>query len=136
MDIRKGVSDMRYVLLAAAGLIAAAAVTAPAAAQSGAAAGFSGVSGVTVHHNRGFTSLQSFHGNRDRRRHRDRDRDGNRGYDDSYLPYPPEYQGDSLWQAESYNDWWHERPWRAYPAWVNRNQNCERQYWTGGGWRC
>jgi hypothetical protein len=125
MDMMKGVSDMRVVLLAAAGLIAAAAVTTPAAAQGGTAA--AGFTGVTVHHGSGFTG-RSFHGNRDRRR--------NRNFDDGFLVYDREYQGDTLWRAESYNDWWHERPWRAYPAWVNRNQNCERQYWSGGGWTC
>ena len=122
---------MRHVLLAAAGLIAAAAIAAPAAAQGGAAAaGFSGVSGVTIHHNRGFTSLQSRHGDRDRRRHRDRD------FDDGGFYYDREYQGDTAWRAESYNDWWHERPWRAYPAWFNRNENCDRQYWSGDTLRC
>jgi len=122
---------MRVVLLAAAGLIAAAAVTAPAAAQSGASAGFSGVSGVTVHHNRGFTSLQSLRGDRNRHNRRGRD-----GFDDGGFYYDREYQGDTLWRAESYNDWWHERPWRAYPAWMTRNKNCERLYWSGGGWTC
>jgi hypothetical protein len=122
---------MRVVLLAAAGLIAAAAVTTTATAQGGtAAAGFTGFSGVTVHHGSGFTSLQSRHGDRDRRRNRDR------GFDDGGFYYDREYQGDTLWRAESYNDWWHERPWRAYPAWMTRNKNCERQYWSGGGWTC
>ncbi|HMI41105.1 MAG TPA: hypothetical protein VK485_07745 [Sphingomicrobium sp.] len=123
---------MRVVLLAAAGLIAAAAATTPAAAGGSAAAGFTGFTGVTVHHNRGFTSLQSLRGNRhDRRRNR-----GHDGFADGGFYYDREYEGDTLWQAESYNDWWHERPWRAYPAWVTRNQNCERQYWSGGGWTC
>jgi len=56
--------------------------------------------------------------------------------DDGFLYYDREYEGDTLWRAESYNDWWHERPWRAYPAWMTRNQNCERMYWSGGGWTC
>ena len=63
----------------------------------------------------------------------DRGDDRNRG--DVFLPYR-DYQGDSLWRPESFNDWWHERPTRAYPAWMARNQQCERQYWSGGGWRC
>ena len=25
-------------------------------------------------------------------------------------------------RSDSYNDWWHERPWRAYPRWVRSNQ--------------
>ena len=122
---------MRHVLLAVAGLIAAAAVAAPAAAQGGtAAAGFTGFSGVTVHHGGHFRGgfPRAIDGRRDGRRHR--------GSDDGFLVYDREYEGDTLWRAESYNDWWHERPWRAYPAWVTRNQSCERQYWSGGGWTC
>ena len=42
------------------------------------------------------------------------------------------------WRSDSFNDWWHDRPDRAYPAWVRNNQmmqNC-RLYYSGGGWRC
>jgi hypothetical protein len=37
-----------------------------------------------------------------------------------------------------YNDWWHDRPDRAYPRWVWHNQNCtpDRMWWSGAGWRC
>ena len=38
-------------------------------------------------------------------------------------------------KSDSYNDWWHDRPDRAYPAWVRNNRDC-RLYWSGGGWRC
>jgi hypothetical protein len=38
-------------------------------------------------------------------------------------------------QSDSYNDWWHDQPWRSQPAWVRNNQGC-RAYWSGGGWRC
>ena len=40
------------------------------------------------------------------------------------------------WESDSYNDWWHDQPWRSYPKWVSTNQNCERMWWSGGGWRC
>jgi hypothetical protein len=40
------------------------------------------------------------------------------------------------WAADSYNDWWHDRPDRAYPRWTRTNQNCERIWWSGSGWRC
>lgn len=40
------------------------------------------------------------------------------------------------WEPESYNDWWHERPWRAYPRWIRNNSNCDRVWWGGGVWRC
>lgn len=38
-------------------------------------------------------------------------------------------------QSDSYNDWWHDQPWRSQPAWVRNNSSC-RAYWSGGGWRC
>jgi hypothetical protein len=41
-------------------------------------------------------------------------------------------------ESDSFNGWWHDRPDRAYPAWVRNNQmmqNC-RLYYAGGGWRC
>ena len=40
------------------------------------------------------------------------------------------------WDSDSYNDWWHDRPDRSVPRWVQRNGNCQRQYWSGGGWTC
>ena len=40
------------------------------------------------------------------------------------------------WEPDSYNDWWHDRPDRSYPRWMSSNKNCERQWWSGGGWRC
>jgi hypothetical protein len=39
-------------------------------------------------------------------------------------------------QSDSYNDWWHDRPDRAYPAWVRNNQNCARQWYAGTTLRC
>jgi hypothetical protein len=39
-------------------------------------------------------------------------------------------------QSDSYNDWWHDRPDRAYPAWVRNNQNCARQWYAGNTLRC
>ena len=39
-------------------------------------------------------------------------------------------------ESDRYNDWWHDRPDRAYPRWMSNNQDCQRQYWTGSGWRC
>jgi hypothetical protein len=71
-------------------------------------------------------------GHRDGLRH---DRRRHRGSGDTLI-LDREYQGDTAWRADSYNDWWHERPHRSYPAWMTRNQNCERIYWSGGGWRC
>ena len=40
------------------------------------------------------------------------------------------------WQPTSYNDWWHEAPSRAYPAWMSRNQDCQRQWYSADTLRC
>jgi hypothetical protein len=40
------------------------------------------------------------------------------------------------WESDSYNDWWHDRPDRAFPRWVQNNRDCKRVWWSGGGWRC
>ena len=107
---------------------------APAAAQSLSGAGFTagsafhssssgGFTGVTVHRGRS--------GHDGIRHHR------NRG--DGFGVYVGPRDGYDLnrgWAPDSYNDWWHDRPDRAFPRWIGQNQNCERQYWTGGGWRC
>lgn len=39
-------------------------------------------------------------------------------------------------RSDSYNDWWHDRPDRAYPAWMRNNQNCARQWYAGNTLRC
>jgi hypothetical protein len=42
------------------------------------------------------------------------------------------------WDADSYNDWWHDRPDRAFPRWVQHNEGCpaDRMWWSGSGWHC
>src|SRR4030095_15325620 len=47
--------------------------------------------------------------------------------DDAFFAYDyyREYQGDTVWRENSFNDWWHDRPDRAYPAWMRNNQNCD-----------
>ena len=40
------------------------------------------------------------------------------------------------WEPDSYNDWWHDRSDRAYPAWMRRNQDCARQWYSGDTLRC
>ncbi|MCY7397398.1 MAG: hypothetical protein LH466_00980 [Sphingomonas bacterium] len=122
-------------LLFAAAMLAAIAVPLPAAAgqdRAGFVSGHQESGSVNIH--RGGDFRRDDRGRDFRRDDRD-DRHRDRGGGDVFFPYR-EYQGDSLWRADSFNDWWHERPNRAYPAWMARNQNCERQYWSGGGWRC
>jgi len=45
------------------------------------------------------------------------------------------------WDADSYNDWWNDRPDRAYPRWVQDQRargTCDpdRMWWSGSGWHC
>ncbi|QIK96797.1 hypothetical protein G7076_10450 [Sphingomonas sp. HDW15A] len=116
---------MRFPFLAAttAGLIGAATIATPAAAIDP-----QGIStskhGVRIHH--GNRYARDWVGS-DRRRHRD---------DDAFIYEDREYAGDTLFRADGFNDWWHDAPHRNRPAWVMTNQNCDRQYWMGGAWRC
>lgn len=117
---------MRALLLAFASLALIGPV--PAAAQSAPGLQFSAGSG---HHDGGFDR-------RDGRRHDGR-RDGRRDRrGDSVVYYDDyrEYQGDTAWKSDSFNDWWHDRPDRAYPRWVSANQNCERKWFAGDTLRC
>lgn len=99
------------------------AVDRPGMAQAGAAAS------VAVHRGN-LDSPRFVRGDRFDRRF-----DRRRGYDNVGYLAVPDYQGDSAWRSEGFNDWWHSRPDRNEPRWL-RSNNCERQFWTGGGWRC
>ena len=39
-------------------------------------------------------------------------------------------------EPDSFNGWWHDRPDRAYPAWVRNNQDCAKQWYQGSTLRC
>jgi hypothetical protein len=131
---------MRHVLLATATLVAAAALPiAPAQAQSSASAAFVGVNSggggsVRVHHGFGPDGRDGWH-------RRDRHRRDGRFDDDAAMGIWVDggewalYNNQS-WEPDSYNDWWHDRPDRAFPRWVQNNQGCERIWWSGGAWRC
>lgn len=47
---------------------------------------------------------------------------------------------DRDWAPGSGNGWWHDRPDRAYPRWVQeqRGRACDpdRMWWSGSGWHC
>ena len=118
---------MRAHLIGMAALAAVSALgafAAPAGAQSFAGSGFN-----EDDRDRPAISEQFYReqDRRDRRRHR--------GFDGAFL-YPPDYQGNSAWRSDGFNDWWHERTLRSTPRWVFSNQDCARRYWQGGGWRC
>lgn len=45
------------------------------------------------------------------------------------------------WGPDSFNDWWNDRPDRAYPRWVQEQRmrgTCspDRMWWSGSGWHC
>ena len=64
-------------------------------------------------------------------------RRGHRGNDDVvFYDNYREYQGDTAWKSDSFNDWWHDRPDRAYPRWLTNNQNCERKWVAADTLRC
>ena len=141
---------MRSLLLAVAGTLAVLAIPAsPAEARNlvgkgipnaktpqafGAQPSFVGV---------GSRHVRLHHGERDRhdrRRDRDRDFDDDAIVDGGIWTYGGEWAlyNNRTWEADSYNDWWHDRPDRAYPRWIQQNANCapERMWWSGSGWHC
>ena len=50
------------------------------------------------------------------------------------------YSNNRSWDSNSYNDWWNDRPDRAFPRWVQEQHGgpCEpdRMWWSGTGWHC
>lgn len=118
---------MRTLLLASLAAALAAIPSVPAQAESLTAEGFNDHRGFDRHH-----------GDRDHRDHRRRDRRS----DDAAVIVDFGYGGDwayannRTFEPNSYNDWWHDRPDRAYPRWMQNNRGCERQWWGGGAWRC
>ena len=117
---------MRIALLGLAASIAAVTLTAPVQAQD-----WSG--GV---HSDGQRFNDPHHtGDRiDLRRDRHR-RDNSNLVLDSYGGEWALYNNRS-WEADSYNDWWHDRPDRAFPRWMQHNQDCSRQWYSGDTLRC
>ena len=127
---------MRALLLAAAASLTAVTLpVTPALALDPAGMGFtsSSASGVTVHRGEGFNHRRggfTVVGDRNRNR-RVRSEVEMVTYGGEWALY-----NNRSWESDSYNDWWHDQPWRSYPKWVSTNQNCERMWWSGGGWRC
>ena len=72
---------------------------------------------------------------------RDGRRRGGFGYIDAYADGDWAMANNRSWNSDSFNDWWHDRPDRAYPRWVQEQQRsgtCDerRMWWSGSGWRC
>jgi hypothetical protein len=140
---------MRAALLGFAALAALAVPAIPAQAQDMAAQNASsrdgslrGIPAPRVH--RGFALDTRDCLRRDRRDRKDGDRrdrrDRRRFCDvflgDTYVDGQWALYNNRSWESDSYNDWWHDQPWRSFPRWVSSNQECKRMWWSGGGWRC
>ena len=119
---------MDKMLLAAAGSLAA--IAAPVQAQDWGQGG----SGTQFAAGR---SADSGHWN-GQGRHHDRRRHGGGDFAGPWGWYGGDwaYYNNRSFEPDSYNDWWHDRPDRAFPRWMQNNQNCARLWWSGGGWRC
>ena len=128
-------------------LITAASIAALIAPAQSSALGNHAVSSVTVHSsgshggNSHWRGDGHHFGNLGCDSRRDRDRRGGRGsgcavFADSWGYYNPDFN--RSWDSDSYNDWWHDRPDRAFPRWVQHNEGCEpdRMWWSGSGWHC
>jgi hypothetical protein len=110
--------------------LAAAALALPAQAQSFSTASFGSSSGervvtapsqdvrhhgrMQVHVHRGYAAAYGYAGYNDYG-----DFDGNRSFD-----------------PDKWNDWWHDRPDRAYPRWMTRNSDCSRRWYSGDVLTC
>jgi hypothetical protein len=47
-----------------------------------------------------------------------------------------DFDGNRSFDPDKWNDWWHERPDRAYPRWMSRNQDCARRWYSGDVLTC
>jgi hypothetical protein len=70
-----------------------------------------------------------FDGRNSRRIHVD-DGFGGWGY------YDGDYDANRSFAEDKWNDWWHDRPDRAYPRWMSRNQDCARVWYSGSELTC
>ena len=47
-----------------------------------------------------------------------------------------DYDANRSFSPDKWNDWWHERPERAYPRWMSRNRDCARPWYSGDVLTC
>ena len=65
------------------------------------------------------------------------------GYGDGYAYESGDWAlaNNRAFDSNSYNDWWNDRPDRAFPRWVQDQRargTCDpdRMWWSGSGWHC
>lgn len=135
---------MKTMLLAAAGAIAAVVLAAvPAYAQersfSGSSGGshrFVGQQPFSCFRSGGGTTAFAGERNRDMRRNRNLRSACNSDVVMDWYGGEWALYNNRTWEPDSYNDWWHDRPDRAYPAWMRHNQDCQRMWFAGDTLRC
>ena len=47
-----------------------------------------------------------------------------------------DYDANRSFDPEKWNDWWHDRPDRAYPHWMSHNADCARRWYAGDVLTC
>jgi hypothetical protein len=47
-----------------------------------------------------------------------------------------DYDANRSFDPDKWNDWWNDRPDRAFPRWMARNQDCARQWYSADTLRC
>jgi hypothetical protein len=141
MDLERS-SHMHRGLLGLAAMSAALVIPSPASAQGAvASSGFSAVSGtqrIGVLTGRPGGEFGRRGGFGDGHRHHirvDGRVQGGGYYSSGYNDYG-DYDANRSFDPDKWNDWWHDRPDRAFPRWMSRNQGCERPWYSGDVLTC
>jgi hypothetical protein len=117
-----------------------AAISSPAPAQSlAASAGFGAMGGSEQIG--GLIGRPPGHFGGDRRDNGDRHRHGRDGVNGASWGYSGyndygDYDANRSFDPDKWNDWWHDRPDRAFPRWMSRNQDCARPWYSGDVLTC
>jgi hypothetical protein len=129
---------MKNVLLAAAAALALAIPGAPATAQAWQEIHLSQPSGrlTTPHHVGNRHSDWSSERREFDGRMRDRRGNGDAAVVQEWYGGEWALYNNRTFDSDSYNDWWHDRPDRAYPRWLSHNQGCERMWFSGDVLHC
>lgn len=124
---------MHFHLLAATISAAIAVPAMPAEAQAFMPSGFTNFPTQVQQgmHGPGTGVIQDDHHRRHQRRHDATDVAIGWGWNDDWA-----YYNNRTFEPDSYNGWWHDRPDRAYPHWMQTNQNCDRMWYSGDTLRC
>ena len=108
-------------------------------AAFGSAPAFSGTTqgGIPVRIHRG-TGVWHDNGDGNHRRHHRRDRGDTIVLGDGWGWNSGQWAlyNNRTFESDSYNDWWHDQPSRAYPRWMSQNLGCDKPWYSGDVLRC